>query len=198
MVQEGINTHVFIYKTQTDPLSLFQPALAKLQVAENEVEICEELGRDHLVFERLAARSHASDDILLVRSLDNLFPEEKSRPNVLRELLQLPFRTVLLDYPVMLEPEGLAANHLLLRLLLEVAEKPRQSLVELRAEKSKRLGRRRLDFPDNWFDLFAKWQAKEITARDFMKAAGLKRGTFYHMVAEYKQFLDEEQKQQSR
>ncbi|WP_432647461.1 hypothetical protein [Mitsuokella sp.] len=68
----------------------------------------------------------------------------------------------------MLEPEGLAANHLLLRLLLEVAEKPRQTFVELRAEKSKRLGRRRLDFPDNWFDLFAKWQAKGIC-----KTAGL-------------------------
>lgn len=47
--------------------------------------------------------------------------------------------------------------------------------------------KKRIDYPRQWENLFKKWENKEITARYFMKECGLKRGTFYHMIADYKE-----------
>ena len=72
--------------------------------------------------------------------------------------------------------------HLFLQLLWEIYTKPKTKLVDLRAEKSKHLGRRKICYPDNWSELYRQWQAGEITGRDFMTVTGIKRGTFYHRL----------------
>ena len=51
-------------------------------------------------------------------------------------------------------------------------------------------GRPRIHYPDNWEDLFAEWTAGNITASYFMKSCGLKKGTFYHLIQEYKTSLE--------
>lgn len=47
-------------------------------------------------------------------------------------------------------------------------------------------GRPRIAYPDNWENLFAQWTAGNITASECMKRSGLKKGTFYHLVQNYK------------
>ena len=51
-------------------------------------------------------------------------------------------------------------------------------------------GRKNIDYPDNWEELYEKWAAKEITATEFMKQTGLKKGTFYNMLNDYKRMLE--------
>jgi hypothetical protein len=47
-------------------------------------------------------------------------------------------------------------------------------------------GRKSIDYPNGWEQLFAQWEAGNITATAFMRKTGLKRGTFYHLVSEYR------------
>lgn len=52
------------------------------------------------------------------------------------------------------------------------------------------LGRKKIQFPKNWDELYQKWDADQITAIEFMDQAGLKKGTFYHLLASYKEQQD--------
>lgn len=121
--------------------------------------------------------------------MDSICNGREYIPEELKRILSSQIILLILDYPVMRKRLDLETNHLLLRLLLETYTKPKATLSNLRAEKSKRLGRRKIRYPENWSELYEKWEAREITGQSFMKEAGLKRGTFYHMIAEYKAYL---------
>ena len=43
-------------------------------------------------------------------------------------------------------------------------------------------GRKRIQKPDNWQDVYSRWQRREITGTQAMRKAGLKRNTFYNFV----------------
>lgn len=47
-------------------------------------------------------------------------------------------------------------------------------------------GRKKIIYPENWETLYKQFENKEITAVKFMELAGLKKGTFYHLLTEYK------------
>lgn len=53
-----------------------------------------------------------------------------------------------------------------------------------------RPGRRQIDYPDGWEDLYDAWQAGEMTARALMEQTGLKRGTFYHLASAWRDELE--------
>lgn len=38
--------------------------------------------------------------------------------------------------------------------------------------------------PDNWDEVYQRWQAGEITATEAMRLTGVKRTTFYKLVKE--------------
>lgn len=52
-------------------------------------------------------------------------------------------------------------------------------------------GRRAIQYPENWDELYAEWACKKITATEFIARSGLKKGTFYTMLNEYKKMLEE-------
>ena len=43
-------------------------------------------------------------------------------------------------------------------------------------------GRKRIEKPGNWQEVYARWKRREITGTQAMKEAGLKRNTFYNFV----------------
>lgn len=49
----------------------------------------------------------------------------------------------------------------------------------------KRLGRPKVEFPQGWDELYVKWRHRDITAKEFMERAGLKKGSFYHLLSAY-------------
>lgn len=53
-------------------------------------------------------------------------------------------------------------------------------------------------YPDNWADLYPKWLNKEISGNDFMRLTGIKPGTFYYMVAEWKSLKEKDNDQCSK
>ncbi len=180
---------VHIYRHEDEEMNLFQSALEEIDLEVMEVKVHQEATRDFLVYNNLLTEVGNDSAVLLVKSLESICPGKEYIPAALRKLLETRVVLLVLDYPVMMTKLDLETNHLFLQLLMEVYSKPKNKLLELRAEKSKRLGRRKIRYPENWPDLYEKWQVGEITARDFMKATGIKRGTFYHMAAEYKEYL---------
>ena len=78
---------------------------------------------------------------------------------------------------------------LMLTMIAAINEFERANLLERQAEgialaKAKGIykGRKPIDKPDNWQDVYCRWKRREITAIAAMKESGLKRNTFYEFV----------------
>lgn len=83
---------------------------------------------------------------------------------------------------------------LVLQILSYVAEKERVNIkerqrqgIETAKAKGKKLGRPKAKKPDNWDNVYQKWQAGEITATEAIRQLGLKKSTFYTLSKEPKQ-----------
>ena len=83
-------------------------------------------------------------------------------------------------------------NNILIEVLAAIAEEERNKIRQRQAEgieaakaKGKYLGRPRVDYPDNWEEVYIRWKTKEITAVKAMKLLELKKNTFYKLAKEY-------------
>ncbi|MGL5440809.1 MAG: recombinase family protein [Filifactoraceae bacterium] len=57
--------------------------------------------------------------------------------------------------------------------------------IALAKEKGKYKGRKEIEFPENWKEVYPIWKRREMTANAAMEEMGLKRNTFYKLVKEY-------------
>lgn len=48
-------------------------------------------------------------------------------------------------------------------------------------------GRKQIDFPSNWNDVYKQWKSREMNAKQAMEELKLKRTTFYKLAKEYEQ-----------
>lgn len=46
-------------------------------------------------------------------------------------------------------------------------------------------GRKKIEYPENWEQVYKAWKSRELKGNDAMEQLGLKRNTFYNLVAEY-------------
>lgn len=83
-------------------------------------------------------------------------------------------------------------NNILIEMLSSIAEQERLTIRQRQAEdiaaakaRGKHLGRPEKEIPPNWEELFARWQAGEITAVVAMKELGIKKSGFYKLVHLY-------------
>jgi len=64
-------------------------------------------------------------------------------------------------------------------------ERQREGIAIARA-KGLYKGRRQIEKPANWGEVYPRWKNRELTASNAMELLGLKRNTFYKMVNEVK------------
>lgn len=57
--------------------------------------------------------------------------------------------------------------------------------IAIAKEKGAYKGRKKIDFPSNWDEVYPKWKNREFTGAKAMEMLGLKRNTFYKLVKEY-------------
>lgn len=57
--------------------------------------------------------------------------------------------------------------------------------IALAKEQGKYKGRKKIDFPANWDEVYPRWKNRELTANKAMELMSLKRNTFYNLVKEY-------------
>lgn len=94
---------------------------------------------------------------------------------------------------------------LMLTLIGAINEFERANLLERQREGiqiAKRLGkykgRKKIDFPDNWGEVYKAWSRREIKGVDAMKALGLKRNIFYKLVKEYELINQEKNNRETK
>ncbi|SDM58471.1 hypothetical protein [Lachnospira pectinoschiza] len=70
----------------------------------------------------------------------------------------------------------------------------RQSLVEVNnivlKPNKHNAGRPSMKYPENWEELYEQWENKNITSKEFMEKANLKKATFYNLLSDYKKNLE--------
>lgn len=84
------------------------------------------------------------------------------------------------------------AGKFMLTIFGAVAELERDYIKERQAEgialakkQGKYKGRKKIDFPANWDEVYPRWKSRELTATKAMELMDLKRNTFYNLVKEY-------------
>ncbi|MGN9161236.1 recombinase family protein [Clostridium sulfidigenes] len=65
-------------------------------------------------------------------------------------------------------------------------ERQREGIAIAKA-KGKYKGRKQIEYPDNWKEVYDDWKVREITAVKAMELTGLKKNTFYKLIKEYEE-----------
>ncbi|HRC81771.1 MAG TPA: recombinase family protein [Sedimentibacter sp.] len=138
-------------------------------------------------------------DLLVVESIDRLgrnYREILEEWKCITQKLKVDIKVLdmpLLDTSLHKDLLGEFISNLILQVLAYVAEQERLNIKKRQAEgiaaakkRGKHLGRPKVEIPENFKEVYEKWNNKEITARAAMKELNLKPTTFYNMVKNYK------------
>lgn len=85
-----------------------------------------------------------------------------------------------------------ATGKLMLTMIGAIAEFERANMLERQREgiaiakqEGKYKGRKAIEYPSNWEDVYKLWKNRETTGNKAMEQLGLKRNTFYKLIKEY-------------
>ena len=128
--------------------------------------------------------------LLIISSVNNI---GSNKNDVFKELTWLKdhhIETIFADYPATQIFDNPMANELALNVIIDVyASLLDNKTFDIRSTMAAPTGRKKISFPSNWESLYALWDNGEISAKEFMEKSGLKKGTFYHLVNEYRELL---------
>ena len=138
-------------------------------------------------------------DVIYVKSLDRLGRNKSEVKQELEYYKNEGVRIKILDIPTSMMdiPEGQEwlmdmINNLLIEVLATMAEQERLNIRQRQAEgiaiakkEGKYKGRKEIDFPENWAEVYDQWKSRKIKGNEAMEKLGLKRNTFYNLVKEY-------------
>ena len=79
-------------------------------------------------------------------------------------------------------------NKAIIKTILDSLAKE-NNILKFKENKRSNAGRNKIEFPDNWEELYEKWDKGEISSKKFLDESGLKKATFYNMITEYKGIL---------
>lgn len=65
-------------------------------------------------------------------------------------------------------------------------ERQREGIAIAKAE-GKFKGRKEIDYPKNWNDIYPRWKNRELQSNEAMEQLGLKRNTFYKLIKKYEE-----------
>lgn len=140
-------------------------------------------------------------DVIYVKSLDRLGRNKSEVKQELEYYKNEGVRIKILDIPTSMMdiPEGQEwlmdmINNLLIEVLATMAEQERLNIRQRQAEgiaiakeQGKYKGRKEIDFPENWAEVYDQWKSRKIKGNEAMEKLGLKRNTFYRLIKKYEE-----------
>lgn len=133
-----------------------------------------------------------------VREGDSIYVHDFSRvARSTKDLLELVELLKSKNVELVSNKENIDSNtptgKLMLTMIAAIYEFERTNMLERQKEgiaiaksKGKYKGRKKIDLPSNWQEVYNKWETREITGTNAMKELDIKRNTFYNLVREYK------------
>lgn len=181
---------IYIYTKQYDDVVGLKSVLRYLDEAEAEIVLITESTRSFNEYQHLK-RCLKQGDVLIVGSIFSLALSQSFAANELKFFIDNKILLFIYDLaPTYKDGANYAVNVAVLQILYTLASNEKISLSAL--DKNYSVGRNKLIFPQNWPELYGKWQNKEITSKEFISASGLKKATFYNMLSEYESLLQEQ------
>ena len=173
-------------------------AFKKLGADEREIICDKESGKnlERSGYQALKNTMLRSGDTLIVKSLDRLSRNKTDIKNELHYFKDNNIRLKVIDLPTTMMdlPKGQEwvfdmVNNILIEVLGTIAEQERATIRKRQREgidtakaKGKHLGRPKLELPENYDAVIAKWRAKDITARQAMNMLGVSKSSFYKLL----------------
>lgn len=127
-------------------------------------------------------------DVIIIKDFSRL---ARSTQDLLNIVKQLDDKGVKLKSLKENLDTNTSTGKLMLTMIGAINEFERANMLERQREgiaiaKSKGAykGRKKVEKPDNWEEIYPKWKNRELTANKAMELLGLKRNTFYKLVSE--------------
>lgn len=176
---------IYVYRKQGESVTVCEDVIVKLfPNSKCEYTLYTDHGIDFVALSRLKRDIQKDDGGIVIASSAKIFGVSSS--DVLLELKWFANSgaiLILTDTKMSITTEA-NVNAIVLQTLIDVYESmPSTTVTAFRTGA----GRKKIPYPNGWEELYDKWEDGLITATEFMEKAGLKRGTFYHLAAAYKE-----------
>ena len=134
-------------------------------------------------------------DIIIISNFESLGLNDIDIKENLDFFIQKSVKLVIRDVPSTYEYGiGTSTNLAVIKTIFDLIKSQNQKITPIRTSRRAGAGRTKLDFPENWEELYAKWEQKEITSSEFIRQSGLKKASFYNLMAEYRKILETNKK----
>lgn len=176
---------IHVYAKTNEEISQFDNIIDSIKSEEDELWITMESRRSYTNLEVI--KQENEDIIYVVSSLNSLGLNDADIATQLAWFIDNSIKLVVGDISSTYEfgvsqPMNQAVLSTIMHSLL--SGNPNVVTVSFKRSNS---GRSKLPFPDNWEELYEKWNNKEISSKEFIDASGLKKATFYNLLTEYKE-----------
>lgn len=175
-------------------------ALRDAGIPDKRIYIDKQSGKD---FERPAYKSLLrklkAGDVLVTKSIDRLGRNYEEIMEQWRVITKVKGADIIIQDMPLLDTSktrdllGTFISDLVLQLLSFVAQNERETIRQRQAEgiaaakkRGVRFGKPKIELPENFPDLYEKWNHKEITIQEFAKLCNVGRSTLYVKISEYR------------
>ena len=187
-----MNDKIYVYVKKGETIKKIEELLQEAShTREPYYDLYTDSNRDYIAYNKLKKAIQKEKGLLIISSINNI---GSNKQDVYEELLWLKnnkIETVFADYPATYIFNDPIANELAISVIIDVyASLLGNKTFDIRSSIAATTGRKKINFPENWESLYTAWDNGEITAKEFMEKSGLKKGTFYNLVNEYKEILE--------
>ena len=181
---------VFLYLKSDENIKDFDLLIKKLCSEEqNKLYVAMENRRCFRELDKIY-KKYILSDVIIVHSLNSLGLTDADKVAYLEFLIKHDYMLAILDQPATYE-YGIVQpiNKAVLSSILQNIKKQNNRL-EFPDGRRSNCGRKRIEFPEGWEELYAEWKSGKIDSKEFLTLSGLKKTSFYNLVAEYKAHLN--------
>lgn len=131
------------------------------------------------------------DDTIYIHSFDRLARSTKDLLDIIERLKDKGIHLVSNKEHI---DTSTATGKLMVTMIGAINTFERENMLERQREgiaiakkEGKYMGRKEIDYPNNWTDVYSKYKNRELTGTKAMDMLGLKRNTFYKLVKKYEE-----------
>ncbi len=178
--------NLYVYGKHTDQMDLFDFIVKRYKNDATDIIVTVENLRSDRKLKQIKTEMNI-EDILVISEISSLGITQDDICNNLQWFVQNQYFLVICSIPSTYE-YGISqpANRAVLAALLQTLQTNHQNLEIIPISRKSNAGRSKIQYPENWEELYQRWTSGEINSGEFIELTGLKRATFYNLVTEYR------------
>ena len=186
--------NVYLYAKQTDDVKQLQYVLQNIEVfyKHGDIFISREPRRSFVELEKLKEQLK-EDDICIITNPASLGLNEADVATQLDWFIKKPRILLIYDFnTTYLWGVSEPLNQAILQTIQQsVLVQGGKRIIKMPENRKSNAGRSRIDYPENWAELYEQLESEKITSKEFLEKTGLKKATFYNLITSYREMLEE-------